>query len=146
MSPDLNLASSARGLGRSKRAAGKLDRGARCSFCGKKSTAVAKLIAGPGVYICNECVQLCNEILVTEAAREGRARVPVARLPLWQPQITDDDLLATLPRIVAAASQVEADLVAWVHRARARGISWTRLGDSLGMTRQSAWERFSGED
>ncbi|MFY9614977.1 MAG: ClpX C4-type zinc finger protein [Candidatus Dormiibacterota bacterium] len=129
-----------------KRGARKLDRGAQCSFCGKKYTGVAKLIAGPGVYICNECVGLCNEILVSEAAREGRARVPVARLPLWQPQMSDHDLLATLPRIAAAAGQVEADLVAWVHRARARGISWTRIGDALGMTRQSAWERFSGED
>jgi hypothetical protein len=123
-----------------------LNRGARCSFCGKKSTAVAKLIAGPGVYICNECVQLCDEIMVSEAAREGRARVPVARLPLWQAQMSDDDLLATLPRISAAASQVEGDLVVWVQRARARGISWTRIGYALGMTRQSAWERFSGED
>ena len=60
--------------------------------------------------------------------------------------MSDDDLLATLPRISAAASQVEGDLVAWVQRARARGISWARIGYALGMTRQSAWERFSGED
>src|SRR6056297_3673253 len=37
-----------------------------CSFCGKSQDEVKKLIAGPGVYICNECVDLCNEILEEE--------------------------------------------------------------------------------
>ena len=35
----------------------------RCSFCTKESESVDKIIAGPGVYICNECVDLCNSIL-----------------------------------------------------------------------------------
>jgi ATP-dependent protease Clp ATPase subunit len=39
---------------------------AKCSFCGKPQTQVAKLIAGPGVLICNECIALCNDILVEE--------------------------------------------------------------------------------
>ncbi len=34
-----------------------------CSFCGKSKDKVAKFISGPGVYICNECVELCNRIL-----------------------------------------------------------------------------------
>jgi late competence protein required for DNA uptake (superfamily II DNA/RNA helicase) len=34
-----------------------------CSFCGKTQQEVSKLIAGPGTYICNECVALCNEII-----------------------------------------------------------------------------------
>ncbi len=38
----------------------------RCSFCGKSQEQVRKLIAGPGVYICDECVELCNEILDEE--------------------------------------------------------------------------------
>lgn len=37
-----------------------------CSFCGKPSTQVAKLIAGPGIYICDECVIVCGEILANE--------------------------------------------------------------------------------
>lgn len=37
-----------------------------CSFCGKNQKDVAKLIAGPAVYICDECVRLCNEILSEE--------------------------------------------------------------------------------
>lgn len=42
----------------------------RCSFCGKGKDAVAKLISGPSVYICDECIALCNKILAEEAANE----------------------------------------------------------------------------
>jgi len=38
----------------------------KCSFCGKTQESVKKIIAGPGVYICNECIGLCNEIIETE--------------------------------------------------------------------------------
>lgn len=38
----------------------------KCSFCGKSHKQVEKLIAGPGVYICNECVDLCKEIIEEE--------------------------------------------------------------------------------
>jgi len=41
-----------------------------CSFCGKSQDEVKKLIAGPSVYICDECIQLCNEIIAEEAAQE----------------------------------------------------------------------------
>jgi len=37
-----------------------------CSFCGKSQDEVKKLIAGPSVYICDECIQLCNEIIAEE--------------------------------------------------------------------------------
>jgi ATP-dependent protease Clp ATPase subunit len=43
-----------------------LDGSLRCSFCEKLKAEVEKLIAGPGVYICNECVGLCNEIIDNE--------------------------------------------------------------------------------
>ncbi len=42
----------------------------RCSFCGKSQEEVKKLIAGPSVYICDECIELCNEIMVEEWAQE----------------------------------------------------------------------------
>ena len=47
----------------------------RCSFCGKRREQVANLIAGPGVYICVECVDLCNHIIGQEGPRAdvGRA-------------------------------------------------------------------------
>src|SRR6478752_6037757 len=40
----------------------------KCSFCGKSQKQVKKLIAGPGVYICDECIELCNEIMEEELA------------------------------------------------------------------------------
>ncbi len=40
----------------------------KCSFCGKTHHQVVKLIAGPGVYICNECIDLCNQIVEDEVS------------------------------------------------------------------------------
>jgi ATP-dependent Clp protease ATP-binding subunit ClpX len=52
----------------------------RCSFCGKGQKEVKKLIAGPGVYICDECIELCNDIIDEEKEREvsikGSFKVP----------------------------------------------------------------------
>lgn len=42
----------------------------KCSFCGKSQEMVRKLIAGPGVYICDECVELCTEIVEEELGRK----------------------------------------------------------------------------
>lgn len=42
----------------------------RCSFCNKAQNEVAKLIAGPSVFICDECVQVCNEIVAAESRRK----------------------------------------------------------------------------
>src|SRR5690625_2278813 len=46
----------------------------KCSFCGKSQKQVKKLIAGPGVYICDECIDLCNEILEEEFSESSDAR------------------------------------------------------------------------
>ena len=46
------------------------DKNLRCSFCGKPKDSVKKFISGPSVYICNECISLCNEILAEEEERE----------------------------------------------------------------------------
>ncbi|NLA10543.1 MAG: ATP-dependent Clp protease ATP-binding subunit ClpX [Firmicutes bacterium] len=43
----------------------------KCSFCGKTQDQVRKLVAGPGVYICDECIELCNEIIEEEIGEEG---------------------------------------------------------------------------
>jgi len=58
----------------------KYDTHLKCSFCGKSQEQVRKLIAGPGVYICDECVELCNEILDEELAT-----VPNPSSPRRQP-------------------------------------------------------------
>jgi ATP-dependent Clp protease ATP-binding subunit ClpX len=59
---------------------GQSSRDLRCSFCGKSQREVRKLIAGPSVYICDECVELCNDIITEEYEREdyysSRAMVP----------------------------------------------------------------------
>ena len=47
-----------------------------CSFCGKTAEQVRRLIAGPRVYICDECVDLCNEIIEREVERESPAGHP----------------------------------------------------------------------
>ena len=44
--------------------------GLHCSFCGKSQKEVKKLIAGPNVYICDECIQLCNDIIAEEVEKE----------------------------------------------------------------------------
>ena len=46
-------------------------KGLKCSFCGKYQDQVHRLIAGPGVYICNECIELCNEIIAEEMNEEA---------------------------------------------------------------------------
>jgi hypothetical protein len=114
---------------------------ASCSFCAKPNTEVATLVAGPGVYICSECVALCQQVIAADAKP---ASVP--RLMPWQQAHDIDAVLENLPRIAKAAALVEETLAGWVGRGRELGATWARIGDALGMTRQSAWARFSGEE
>jgi ATP-dependent protease Clp ATPase subunit len=113
---------------------------ARCSFCHKGSAEVDKMIAGPGVHICDQCVALCNDIL----EQEKRVATTEPRLPAWE-TMTDEQILDHLPKIAAVQSQVDDNLRDWVAQLRTRDVSWERIGVSLGMTRQSAWERFRTE-
>src|SRR6188508_2257407 len=53
----------------------------RCSFCGKSQEQVRKLIAGQGVYICDECINLCQEIIEEEMLETPRAKPQAAKLP-----------------------------------------------------------------
>ncbi|MBT9589229.1 ATP-dependent Clp protease ATP-binding subunit ClpX [bacterium] len=58
------------------------DRGTlKCSFCGKSQDQVRKLIAGPGVYICDECIELCNEIIEEELSRTTEDPMRFRNLP-----------------------------------------------------------------
>lgn len=58
------------------------DRGTlKCSFCGKSQDQVRKLIAGPGVYICDECIELCNEIIEEELSRTTEDPTRFRNLP-----------------------------------------------------------------
>ena len=98
------------------------------------------MIAGPGVYICNECVGLCNDILRAEQRPAGRRSCPPGK------SMTDEQILDLLPRIAAAGAQAEASLQRLVTLLRERRVTWARIGAALQITRQSAWERFSGEE
>ena len=53
-----------------------------CSFCGKSQKEVKKLIAGPSVYICNECVDLCNDIIEEEIKSEEETSLEELPSPL----------------------------------------------------------------
>ncbi len=56
------------------------DSGLHCSFCGKSQREVKKLIAGPNVYICDECIQLCNDIIAEEVEKEELLN-PTGKVP-----------------------------------------------------------------
>jgi hypothetical protein len=104
-----------------------------CSFCRRDQDAVVKLVAGPGVYICDACVGACNRIL------DGK---PAPPFPGFE-ALAEEDLLGTLRPSAAAVDAVRDVLQEHVDLLRARGVSWTRIGDALGISRQAAWERFA---
>ena len=58
---------------------GYADNELRCSFCNKPQREVKKLIAGPNVYICNECVDTCNEILAEDVEKDEKGRNPLPK-------------------------------------------------------------------
>lgn len=61
-----------------------------CSFCGKNQKEVTKLIAGPGVYICDECIQLCSEIIEEENEQEVTATPERPLAPQQIKELLDD--------------------------------------------------------
>ncbi|WP_037570543.1 ClpX C4-type zinc finger protein [Phaeacidiphilus oryzae] len=115
---------------------------AHCSFCGKSDTLVAKMVAGPGVNICDQCVDLSASIVAESLGRPAAEPRPRT---LWE-SLSDEEMLKHIPNVAAHIERAEADLRSWVGELRRRGVTWTRIGESLGITRQSAWERFSGEE
>ena len=82
------------------------------------------------------CVSLCQRAIDEN---------PPPSVRTWD-ELPDDALLAEMVRIHASHRQVDDAVAQVVGRLRARRVTWTRIGEALGMTRQSAWERFSGAD
>ena len=119
---------------------------ARCSFCTKTNLEVAKLVAGSGVYICDECIQLCNEIIDEGAdATDVAARVRAARERTQADPFADwdaDSLLALLAGIDRTAREVADDFSAQVRRLLDRGVGWDRIGQALGVSADDARDRF----
>ncbi len=115
-----------------------------CSFCLKAHTDVGTLVAGPGVYICDECISLSSQLIASKP--KANTPKPIQRIAPWDAETGLDSVIASLPRVSQAGKQAEYILNQYVRKARELGGTWASIGEALGMTRQSAWERFSGEE
>lgn len=105
-----------------------------CSFCGKSEREVAKLAAGPGgIRICDGCVEACRLFM------SGDGALPRVFKPANWPT---ERLLQVLGQLNATAEAHRAHLADVADTLRAREISWARIAEILGVSRQTAWERF----
>ena len=113
-----------------------------CSFCGKPQSKVKKLIAGPTVYICDECIGLCNDIIAEEIEREaGEApktvRLEIGRL-LGDEASAADELRAYGDRSAAevpgAVKQAISSLVAASEALRTSVQRWSLPPEELAAT------------
>lgn len=112
-----------------------------CSFCGKSQHDVEKLVAGPAVFICNECVAKCNAFMAMpiDAPRpdtEVRSIQQLETLPT-------ERLLHWLKVEAALYEDTASKLAKTVDVLRKRKTSWAAIGEALGISRQAAWDRFS---
>jgi ATP-dependent Clp protease ATP-binding subunit ClpX len=113
----------------------KLPGALHCSFCGKSQHQVEKLIAGPWVFVCNECVRLCDKILDGSYVPDGTTFKPLDR--------PTEQLLSQMGSVNYATDASRDFLQGIVDTLRKREVSWADIADQLGVSRQSAWERFS---
>ena len=106
-----------------------------CSFCGKSQHKVKMLIAGPRVFICDECVGLCDQIIAGQRIPDHGSFKPLAR--------STEELIELLPTANFAVESNRDFLQSLVEELRKREVSWAQIAEPLGVSRQSAWERFS---
>ena len=83
------------------------DKNLRCSFCGKDKETVKKFISGPNVYICNECISLCNEILAEEDERATSEKAI--------PSPTPEEIKSTLDQYVIGQEAAKKSLAVSVY-------------------------------
>jgi hypothetical protein len=110
----------------------------RCSFCGKAQTEVKALIAGPGVFICDECVHLCRQIIKKER-KPATQQVPNPLLPDYA---STETLLKTLAGYNGAFERIDVGMQDIADILRERDVSWATIGQALTVSRQAAWKRF----
>src|SRR4026207_570918 len=103
-----------------------------CSFCGKSQRQVKKLIAGPGVYICDECIDLCNEIIDEEVTSPAAPALdhppPPAALDLDTPP-RPRDIYAVLNDYVVSQEEAKRTLSVAVYNHYKRVRMGTEEGD-----------------
>ena len=80
-----------------------------CSFCGKSQHEVRKLIAGPSVFICDECIELCNDIIREEGAADKTGKMVRSELP------TPKEICAILDEYVIGQEQAKKILAVAVY-------------------------------
>ncbi len=110
-----------------------------CSFCGEPGGPGTDLplIGGLGAQICSRCIDdFHGTVHDEELLAAVRGEFP------WN-RMTDAEVLATLPMILASAEQNLAFAHEWVDLLRSRNVSWAEIGRALGVSRQAAWERFA---
>jgi hypothetical protein len=112
---------------------------ASCSFCGKSNTEVKTLVAGPGVFICNECVDLSVTIVAATADVSPEERARLRAEVLDRPV---SDILGMLPGLARSAAAAEAELARWVGRLRHKGMDWQEIAEALGTTADDAQQRY----
>jgi ClpX C4-type zinc finger len=109
----------------------------RCSFCGKAQTEVKTLVAGPGVFICDECVELCRPII------EKKDKPTTQEVPSLLPDNAPTEaLLKTLAGYNGAFERIGAAMQDIADILREREVSWATIGEALAVSRQAAWKRF----
>jgi ATP-dependent protease Clp ATPase subunit len=91
------------------------------------------------VFICDECVQLCQEIVDERAAKPTAPEVLNSLLPENAPTET---LLKTLAGYNGAFERIDAGMQDIVDILRERNVSWSTVGQTLAVSRQAAWKRF----
>jgi hypothetical protein len=96
-----------------------------------------KLIAGPGVYICDECIGLCQDILASSSSDEAAEAAEAAFENRPAPEI-----LQLLPVLDRTIGSIESDLARWVARLRTAGTSWDDIATSLGANTEAVVARF----
>lgn len=106
-----------------------------CSFCGKRGSRKNRLAGGLGAMICLDCIKHYHEVMTSppKAAAASKA--------VWD-EMSDAEMLSTLPLILKSAAQNSEFANEWVALIRARRISWAAIGHALGVSRQAVWERF----